>query len=491
MNILGLSAGYHDAAATVISPRGKILFAAHSERYSRIKNHAELSPQLLAEAMSHGVSTVAWYERPWLHNLQQIRSGQMQLSPWTLDSVLKQHMGQFYSAELKKHSWPHHLSHAAAGFQTSPFSEAAVVVIDAIGELDTISIYRACYDDQGRAQYRRLWHQTYPHSIGLFYSAITKQVGLRPQEEEYITMALAAYGSPAGAPGLERSLLKDPQQIKFHKNLHRGFDQEALAHWAAADLAAASQEITEQMIMTVMLKANQLVGSDNLVYMGGVALNCQANRRLGSLFSHIWIMPNPGDAGSSLGAAALCYGGAVQWRGPMLGHCIEGPYPVQQLITALEQDHMAAVASGAAEFGPRALGNRSILARADSPEMASQLNSIKGREQYRPFGCAILEEFADSVFVMPPAWQRSAYMQTVARFRTVGQWQAAEHRDGTSRVQTVGRDGSGLRTVLEQWYQKTQQPLLINTSLNLRGEPLVNSAEDRERISKQMGIKVF
>jgi carbamoyltransferase len=491
--ILGVSAGFHDAAVSVISDRGDIVFAAHSERYSKLKNDPGISPDLVKEIVKFDLSCVAWYERPWMHNLQQWVSGQHQYGPWTAKSVVQQHLGHDFvlnDTQIKSHR--HHLSHAAAGFQTSPFESAAVVVIDAIGELDTISIYRAWYDDQGRAQYKRLWCQGYPHSIGLFYSAITERVGLRPMDEEYITMGMSAYGNPLNSFYLASRYLEDLKEIRFRENLHIGIAKNELAWMTDQDLAACAQALTESLIANVMSHARSITGEENLVYMGGVALNCLANRHLGQYFSRIWIMPNPGDAGSSLGAAALSYGGKLNWKDPYLGHEIEGEYPITLLLQELLDQKIAAVASGPAEFGPRALGNRSLLADPRGADIKDRVNDIKRRQQFRPFAPAILAEHVNDYFDMPRSWSDSDYMQVVASCRRPDLYPAVCHVDGTSRVQTVpGNSGSGLRRLLEQWYDQTGCPMLLNTSLNIRGEPMVNDRVDARRFEKIYGVRVF
>jgi len=489
MNILGISSGFHDAAISVITPNGDILFAGHSERYSKIKNDPNLHPQLIKEAMSHGYSTVAWYERPWMRNVQQWRSGQREYGPWTTGGTLQQHLGEFYRPKFE-YSFGHHLSHAAAGFQTSPFDRAAVVVIDAIGELDTISIYRAEYDDQGRAQYKRMWRQTYPHSIGLFYSAVTQAVGLKPMDEEYITMGMAAYGSDLGAAYLLDQVVTDQEAITFYKNLHIGFDEDETRNISNENLAAAAQGVVETLIMNVMRRARELTDCENLVYMGGVALNCVANRRLGQIFDRIWIMPNPGDAGSSLGAAALVNRQRLNWRDAFLGHEIRGEYPVKPLLDELVTNKIVGVASGRAEFGPRALGNRSLLADPQGSEIKDRVNEIKRRQKFRPFAPVILEELVDDYFVMPVNWNTSRYMQIVAHVKRPDLYPAITHADGTARVQTVPQDGSGIRQLLEQWYLLTGCPMLLNTSLNIRGEAMVNDRTDANRFEKLYGIKV-
>ena len=491
MNILGLSGGFHDAAASVVSPDGEIMFAAHSERYSKRKNDPDLDPRLLRTALSHGISHIAWYERPWLHNIQQWRSGQKSYGPWTVGTTIQQRMGEAYDGPRYFHSFPHHLSHAAAGFQTSPFDRAAVVVIDAIGELDTITIYRASYDDQGHAVYDRMWRQAYPHSIGLFYSAITKAVGLKPMEEEYITMGMAAYGSALGAGWMRDQFVDDMATARFRKNLHIGFDEHDLTDVSNEDIAASAQALIEMMLNKIMYRARVITSCDNLVYMGGVALNCVANARiLGRHFDRIWIMPNPGDAGSSLGAAALVYRKRLKWRDAFLGNNIDGDYPVKALLDQLLHNGIVGVASGRAEFGPRALGNRSLLADPRGHDIKDRVNEIKRRQKFRPFAPVILEEHVAEYFDMPPSWTTSPYMQTVARVCRPDVYPAIAHVDGSARVQTVPRDGSGIRRLLEAWYLLTGCPMLLNTSLNIRGEPMVDDRSDADRFETLYRVRV-
>ena len=491
-HILGVSAGFHDAAVSVVREDGEIVFAAHSERYSKIKNDPALHPDLLAACCGHEFDTVAFYERPWMHNVQQWRSGQAVYGAWTTSQAIRQHLGAWYQRPARRiRSYPHHVSHAAAGFQTSPFESAAVVVIDAIGELDTISIYRAWYDNQGRAQYQRVWRQGYPHSIGLFYSAVTKAVGLKPMEEEYITMGMAAYGSGLGTAWLRDHSINDLIEVRMRRNLHIGFDDNELSAYKPEDLAAAAQHLTEQMIRNIMIRARSLVASDNLVYMGGVALNCVANARIGDIYDNIWIMPNPGDAGSSLGAAALAHGGRLNWRHAYLGHDIPGPYPVDRCVDHLVSYGIAGVASGRAEFGPRALGNRSLLADPRGPEIKDLVNAIKRRQKFRPFAPAVLEEYAADYFKMPRSFAASRYMQIVARVRDSRSFPAITHVDGTARVQTVPRDDSGFRQLLERWYAATGCPMLLNTSLNIRGEPMVNDRADADRFQVLYRVAVL
>ena len=493
MNILGISAGYHDAAATVINSPGDIVFAGHAERYSKKKNDANINLGLILDACDQNLAVdhVAYYETPWKKQLRQLYSGQgIEWNKLTTKQILQQQLrGFFPTASHSCHS--HHLSHAAGGFQTSPYDRATVVVIDAIGEWDTISIWGAEYDKQGRARYKRLWGQRYPHSLGLFYSAITKRVGLHPLDEEYITMGMSAYGRDSYNHVMEAVLIRDPDEIEFGQNLHTGLDDEFMGSLSNEDIAASAQTLLERLIGNVMQRARDFGWSTNLVYQGGVALNCLANRNLGEYFDNIWIMPCPGDAGSSLGAAALAYGKRLHWRNAYLGHNIPGPYPVTDLVRSLLDTGIVGVANGPSEFGPRSLGNRSLLADPRGSEIKDRVNEIKRRQKFRPFAPVVLAEVAGDYFDMPSGWHTHDYMQSVARCRQPDAFPAVCHVDGTSRVQTVSKDGSGIRQLLETWYAKTGCPMLLNTSLNIRGEPMVNDRADADRFETRYNVKVY
>jgi carbamoyltransferase len=482
-HILGISAGFHDAAAAVIDSRGDILFAGHAERYSKRKNDAHIHPGLLAEFASYELDTVAYYERPWLKQLRRLRSGEgIDWSQISTAQVIERQLGAGLRHRPEhRRSYPHHLSHAAAGFQTSAFDRATVVVIDAIGEFDTATIYGAEYDRAGHAVYKRLWVQRYPRSIGLFYSAVTQRVGLHPMDEEYITMGMAAYGEPCYVDQLGALL---------EENLHIGIDPDWLPGARNEDIAASAQIIVEQLIYNIMRRARDFNWSTNLVYQGGVALNCLANRNLGDYFENIWIMPCPGDAGSSIGAAALAYGGRINWHTAYLGQEIPGKYPVDAIVDSLQHDRICGVASGRAEFGPRALGNRSLLADPRGMDIKDRVNEIKRRQQFRPFAPVILAEHCNEFFHMPSGFHHSPYMQSVAACRRPDAFPAIVHHDGTSRVQTVARDGSGIRSLLEAWYLKTGCPMLLNTSLNIRGEPMVNDRTDADRFEQLYSVRV-
>ena len=490
MNILGISSGFHDAAVAVVGDQGEIKFASHSERYSKNKHDKDLCAALLDDVDEYAIGRIAYYERPWARQTRQLRAGQgIDWDQLTVRQIVNKQTSNRYS-KIPVAGYNHHLCHAAAGFQTSPFQRATVVVIDAIGEWDTTTIWAAEYDSKGKATYKKLWSQTYPHSIGLFYSAVTGRVGLRVLDEEYILMGMAAYGERGFGELMKQDLVDDAWKIRFKENLHAGLEQKYLSHIADVDLAAGAQDLAEDLIMNVMARARGFGWSKNLVYMGGVALNCSANRRLGELFDNIWIMPCPGDAGSSLGAAALAYGHRLDWNNAFLGHDIRGPYPVDAILDELLSRRIVGVANGRAEFGPRALGNRSLLADPRGWDIKDQVNEIKRRQKFRPFAPVILEEQVHYYFDMPRRWHNSRYMQTIARCWYPNIFPAIVHADGSSRVQTVPNDGSGIRQLLEKWFVLTGCPMLLNTSLNVRGEPMVNDRADADRFEQLYGVKV-
>ena len=486
MNILGVSAGFHDAGVSLICD-GEILFAGHAERYSKHKHDSEINRELLSDCFTHyGIpDRIAYYERPWLKKTRQLYAGQYKdLFNPSIETKLRKIWPNKNPPDIEYHG--HHKSHAAAGFQTSPYDDATVVVIDAIGEWDTISIWDARYIN-GKAKYKKLWSQKYPHSVGLFYSAMTQRAGLKPLDEEYILMGMAAYAMYDAS--MYGDFVRDAHNLNFRQNLHLGCE-EYRPELDEFKIAASAQYTLEQCLHNVMLRAEEIGRSPNLVYMGGVALNCKANDLLGPYFQNIWIMPNPGDCGSSLGAAALSYGKKLNWQNAYLGTDIPGPYPVKELLSELVTNKIVGVANGRAEFGPRALGNRSLLADPRGTDIKDRVNEIKRRQQFRPFAPVILEEHVDMYFDMPRGFDHSRYMQVIARCRHPDLFPAIVHYDGTSRVQTVPRDGSGIRQLLEAWYDQTGCPMLLNTSLNIRGEPMVNDRADADRFEQLYGVTV-
>jgi carbamoyltransferase len=304
-------------------------------------------------------------------------------------------------------------------------------------------------------------------------------------------MGMSAYGDDHYNHVMESVLVRDVYDIEFGQNLHAGVSDDFMGGLSNEDIAASAQRLLTRLIGNVMRRARDFKFSTNLVYQGGVALNCLANRRLGNYFENIWIMPNPGDAGSSLGAAALAYGKRLHWNNAYLGHNIAGPYPVDNVVRGLLDTGIVGVANGRAEFGPRALGNRSLLADPRGAEIKDRVNEIKRRQKFRPFAPVILAELADDYFDIESGWHTHNYMQSVAHCRQPDVYPAICHVDGTSRVQTVAKDGSGIRQLLEAWYARTGCPMLLNTSLNIRGEPMVNDRADADRFEYEYGVKVY
>lgn len=483
----GISANSHDAALAVFVDE-KLAFASHSERFSGKKNDRDLCYQLVDYARQYGEpDKIYWYENPYLKTARQLYAGQGW--KWNENRVGKYLSQWNITAPICYNS--HHRSHAAAGYYTSGFDHAAVLVIDAIGEFETMTIWEGYGDTL-----KKLWSQRYPHSIGLFYSAMTQRVGLKPNEDEYILMGMAAYGTSKFRNKLYDNFIKNAEQFTFKKNLHRG-----CTDWApeliikdSFDIAASTQLVYENLLDNALIKAKELVPSTNLVLMGGCALNCSANRQIGTFFGETWIMPNPGDAGSAIGAVLANHPG---WRiapeefTPYLGYDMGIKASNNEIVEYLLYSKICGLARGKAEFGPRALGNRSIIADPRGTDIKDQVNAIKQRQEFRPFAPAILEELVNDYFFMPVGWDTSRYMQVVSHCKRPDLYPAIVHRDRSSRVQTVPKDGSPFRQLLELWYAKTGCPMLLNTSLNIKGQPMVNDHEDAMNFEAHYGVKVF
>jgi carbamoyltransferase len=487
MRVLGINCMNHDAAMAVIEFQagvGKILWAAHSERYSKVKNDHYLNWAIVNEANKFGpFNKVVYYEKPLLKKTRQFYAGQY-AEALAQSEMPQWHLDQFH---IKIDEYVlHHDSHAAAGYFTSPFREATILTVDAIGEWDTVSISTA----RGRNIERKETIR-YPHSLGILYSAFTHRCGLKPAEEEYILMGMAAYGEPKYKQDIYEDFVEQ-SPFKLKQNLHRG-----LGDWHpeadVMDIAASIQAVTEECLANLWHRASKY-GSRNLVYAGGVALNCAANRVLANLglFDNIWIIPNPGDAGSSVGCIAAHEKKFIQWKNPFLGTEIDGEYPVDELINELKENKMVGVASGRAEFGPRALGNRSLLADPRGEDIKDMVNAIKKRQRFRPFAPAILEEDVNDYFDLPKGVKNTPYMQFTAPCTHGKRFPAIIHHDNTSRVQTVRKtDNPGFHALLTEWKKQTGCPILLNTSLNIKGQPIVNDRADGKAFTNKYGVKVL
>ena len=464
MKILGINETTHDASISFIED-GEILFSGHSERFSKQKNDWFTNNELINYALKYGKpDKISYYENKWLKKARIITSG-------GFGGDKPYYLERRDLRWIPRESFSHHHSHAAAGYYTSKFDDAVIVVLDAIGEYNTSSIWVG----EG-SKIRSVHKKNYPFSFGLFYSAFTQLVGLKPNEEEYIFMGMAAYGDWTRYYVKVKEYFPDINTQKY--NFHKGIIdwEEHIGHREQFDIAAAVQRVYEERLINFMAMAQKLTGKRNLVFMGGCALNCAANTMLWRMFDDVWIMPNPGDAGSSLGAAAAAYGGHLNWEHPYLGYDLGGEYPVTQIITSLIRDKIAAVATGRAEYGPRALGNRSILADPRDPLIKDKVNLIKKRELFRPFAPVVMEEHASKWFDMKFS---SPYMQYAVKCLQPDKIPSVVHKDGTSRVQTVNKEQHpGLYEVLSNWYAMTGIPVLLNTSLNIKGQPLLNDEAD-------------
>lgn len=572
--ILGISAFYHDSAATLLRD-GQIVAAAQEERFSRRKgDHA--FPQKAAEYCFReagigigDVACVVFYEKP-LTKFERLLETYLQfgerawpsfrqaLSLWGSHRL---HLSRDIRAALDGYQGPlhfadHHESHAASAFFPSPFEHAAILTLDAVGEWATSSI--GLGSDNRVELLREL---RFPHSIGMLYSAFTSYIGFKVNSGEYKLMGLAPYGEPNyvdtilqhivdlredGSLSLDLSYFNYCQGLtmtseKFH-DLFGGPPRrpETAIGRKERDIAASIQAVTEEMVLRSARHAHELTGARNLVMAGGVALNCVANGRVlrEGPYDEVWVQPAAGDAGGSLGAALL------EWhhvrgqprevdlpdaqQGSLLGpryanadigvfldaagavyHRFDQEERLLDEVSALlEQGKIIGWFQGRMEFGPRALGCRSIIGDARSPEMQQTMNlKVKFRESFRPFAPSVLREHVDEVFEMR-AHEDSPYMLMVAPVRDQlrtsldadererlqdddlrvrvavcrSQIPAVTHVDYSARVQTVDAERHGrYYRLLCRFYERTGSPVIVNTSFNIRGEPLVCTPEEAYR----------
>lgn len=440
MKILGVSEGSHDAAWCLIED-GEILEAHHAERHTRKKNEKWIPAKKLP-----GWDVVIGHENKERLAERRKEAGQLP-QPRNIDV---------------NYEYNHYETHAWAGWATAPFNDCDILCVDAIGEKETAAAFQV-----RDGVFTQTWEMKYPQSLGLAYSAVTAALGYKPMEEEYIVMGLAAYGQP---------IFNRFVNLCF-QDCHKGIK---LPKGRPEDIAASIQLAYEVWLNDLIADHCQ---HENLILMGGCALNCVANSKIQN--KNLWIMPNPGDAGSSLGAAARHYQKKLRWTSPYLGTRIEGDINPREVARHIANNSVCGVANGRAEFGPRALGNRSLLAdpRLD---IKDTVNDIKRRQRFRPFAPAILEEHKDTFFEGP----MNEYMQFVAKAKH--DYQSVTHVDGTARVQIVKPDcESVIRPILEEWYELTGCPMLLNTSLNIKGQPIVDTKLHAEEWEKRYNVKVF
>ncbi len=569
MDILGISAFYHDSAAALVRD-GEIVAAAQEERFTRVKhdsrfplhavNYCLQAAGLTPEELDH----VVFYEKPLLkferlletylayapRGFGQFLAGlpiwlkQKLHLPREMDKALEhRYKGRYVFTE-------HHEAHAASAFFPSPFEEAAILTMDGVGEWATASF------GVGRGNKIELSHELdFPHSLGLLYSAFTYFTGFKVNSGEYKLMGLAPYGEPRYYDLIMEKLidLKPDGSLRLNMDYfgychtmvmtNREFDglfgdpprkPESPLTQREMDIAASIQAVTEEAMLRATRHVHEQTGMKNLALAGGVALNCVANGRIlrETPFENLWIQPAAGDAGGALGAALFVWyqllgnqrqvTGDDNQRASLLGPAYADEHIRQFLDTRGAKYHtcpdesalIAKVADlidegkvigwfqGRMEFGPRALGSRSIIGDARSQEMQSIMNlKIKFRESFRPFAPCVLREDVAEYFKMRPQ-EDSPYMLLVAPIREDKRVDsqpssvkgldklkvkrsvvpAVTHVDYSARVQTVDRERHPrLHGLMTAFKRKTGCPVIINTSFNIRGEPIVCSPEDAYR----------
>jgi carbamoyltransferase len=574
--ILGISAFYHDSAAALVVD-GRIVAAAQEERFTRKKHDPEFPAHAVSYCLREGGVTaseldcIAFYEKPMrkFERLietylafapQGFASFKMALPVWLKDKL---HIARTIRKELGTGKRPpivftdHHESHAASAFFPSPFERAAILTLDGVGEWSTTTFG---HGNGGRIQLTD--HLSFPHSLGLLYSAFTYYCGFKVNSGEYKLMGLAPYGRPLyqqkiyehlidlkedGSFWLDMSYFNYCQGLtmtgpRFHE-LFGGAPRapESNLEQRHMDLAASIQSVTEEIIMRMARELHRRTDEKDLVLAGGVALNCVANGRLlrEGPFERIWIQPAAGDAGGALGAALFVAHQLreeprdVRPQDQQRGSLIGPAYPstevddflktsgvnaasftredllLEQVTDLLAAGKVVGWFQGRMEFGPRALGARSILGDPRSPAMQATMNlKIKFRESFRPFAPIVLKEHADRWFDLEPD-QESPYMLLVAPVRT-DHWvpltpkqrelmdadpdlrtrvniprstiPAVTHVDYSARLQTVDAERNPrLHALMHRFFVKTGCPVLVNTSFNVRGEPIVCSPADAYR----------
>lgn len=305
-------------------------------------------------------------------------------------------------------------------------------------------------------------------------------------------MGMSAYGDPSRltCDVFENFIGED---FRFKTNLHKGcmdWRPDLKTEEDYFDIAAATQTTYEILFRNLLELSKSLVKSNNLVLMGGCALNCSANPIAFNYYDDVWIMPAPGDSGSSIGSVLAHKKKHIEWTDPYLGFDMGYTSTNKEIIDHLLSNKICGVARGKAEFGPRALGNRSLIADPRDPSTKDLVNSIKQRQKFRPFAPVILEEMASDYFEM--VCDKSPYMQFIVKCKRPDLFPSIVHVDGTSRVQTLSRkDNPKFRELLEIWYEKTGCPILLNTSLNIKGKPIINSMSQIKEWEQLYKVKIW
>ena len=499
MRYVGYSELFHDAGLAFVDEQGDIELAVHAERYSGEKFDPNL-PEYMFDWIKED-DHVTFYEDSKLRNASDYHKGSLrngEMDAWLAQAnPARKNLRNFNnitSALVYDDCLSHHQSHAAMAYYTRPWEsteDTVILTLDGLGESQSY-----CLFDHNL---NLLDHWNSPKSIGLAYTQVVKSIGMRPMEDEYVIMGLSAYGKDKWSKELIEYFNRLPAYDDFNiitKKGHAALGEytqfvHKLSHKHNRESAAASiQKFAEHFIADRAIEARK--HGKKLCYGGGVAQNVVANTLVHNLgiFDDIWISPSPTDAGSALGAAAHSYCMAnnktrINWKNSFLGHEIKGSPNPKKIVEYLLEHKVCGLATGRAEYGPRALGNRSLIADVRY-DVKDTVNDIKRRHKFRPFAPAIMEEFVDDYFDGPT----NEYMQYQAK--ALHDYKSVTHVDGTARVQVVKKDcGSVLRKVLEEYYEKTGVPMLLNTSLNIRGKPMVNTWEHGRFWQEEYGVKVF
>lgn len=536
MYILGISAYYHDSAASLIKD-GKIVCAVEEERFSRIKHDNQFPIKAIQFCLSQEKITVAdlgyiaYYEKPLL-KFERILENFVITYPYSLKPFLKG-IPEWLSYKMKIEKTireklaykgeiyfiPHHHSHAAAAFFTSPFTESAVLTIDGVGEYETTSLWKG-----SKNRISPLGSVFFPHSLGLLYSTFTAYLGFKVNEDEYKVMGLAAYGVPNMCDKIHR-LIEIKEDGSFHLNISYFSFREEFRMWnnrfesifgkprnpkdsitgRHKDIAASIQSVTEEIYFKILNYLYKITECPNLCLSGGVALNALANGKIykKTPFKHVHIFGPAGDSGASLGAPlyvhsvllgrrkqsqtkTLCYGSS--YSNKQIASCLRGTGLrfkkfknqddlIYKTAGLLARNKIVGWFQGKMEFGPRALGARSILANPKPKNMKEKVNKIKIRELFRPFAGSILQEKVQEYFEVPERNHWSPFMTFCFKVKSnnIENITAIVHKDNTCRIQTVNMENGIYYKLIKEFYKITGIPCVLNTSFNLKGEPIIES----------------
>jgi len=551
MYVLGLSFDYHDSGVALVKD-GKLCSAVEEERFNRQKHSFDFPKLSIDYALAeqgitiNDVDYVGFYEKP-LVKFERILKSVLTTWPCSYLTWLKalplwlkrkMRVGRNIQKELGVDKdivfCEHHLSHAASAFLVSPYEEAAIITADGVGEWTTTAfgIGRGTQIDMAQ-------RINFPHSIGLFFSALTAYLGFKVNDAEWKVMGLAPYGKPKYVDKF-RQIIDIKEDGSFRLNLkyfaHHYSDRRMFTKaWERllgqpkrpretelgdfhADVAHSGQKIVEEVMFKIARHAYATYKVPNLCIAGGVGLNCVANWKIhqNTPFKNIYIQPAAGDSGGALGTAFHIYNTLLgKPREFVMSHGYWGPEFTQEQVVAVLQANNAKFTvvdddalltetakmldagkvigwfQGRMEFGPRALGNRSILADPRNPEMKEIINAkVKFREKFRPFAPAVLKEAAHEWFDMP-AGMDLPFMLMVPDVRSECRTRlpAVTHQDGTGRVQTLTEQDNGrFYKLVKRFGELTGVPILVNTSFNVRGEPIVCNPQDAYNTFVNTGI---